>query len=197
VYQKEINREAKQESNPVTEYRLAEIHMEEQHPELHLYTFKQLGDWMSEIVKVESPIHFDEMTKRIVEAAGLSKAGSRIRYTITQALKSTELAGQVLVKDEFIWDPEMKVPTVRDRSKLPAAYKKLSLIAPEEIHEAIRQVVSGSISITEEETIPLVAKSLGFARVTDEMRQALSESIGQAIRHNIITHEGVNLKMHS
>jgi hypothetical protein len=195
VYQKEINREAKQESNPINEYQLAEIHMEEQHPELHLYTFKQLGDWMSEIVKVESPVHFDEMTKRIVEAAGLSKAGSRIKYTVTQALKSAELAGLVVVKDEFIWDPAMELPIVRNRSKLPAAYKKLALIAPEEVYEAIRQVVAGSISITEAEAIPLVAKSFGFARVPDEMRQALSQAIGQAIRRDIITHQGVNLKV--
>jgi len=174
---------------------LAEIHIEDVQPELHRYTFKQLGDWMSVIIKAESPIHLDEMTKRLVEAAGLSKAGSRIKYTINQALKAAELQGQVVVKDEFIWDPEMRTPIVRDRSKLPPAYKKLSLIAPEEIHEAIRQVVAASISITEEEAIALVAKSLGFARVTDEMRQTLSEAIGQAVRRHIIAHQGVNLKI--
>jgi hypothetical protein len=195
VYQKEINRETQQDLNPKTpEYQLAEIHIEEQHPELHLYTFKQLGNWMREVVKVESPVHFDEMAKRIVEAAGLSKTGSRIRYTLTQALRAAELAGQVVVKGDFVWDTEMQIPVVRDRSKLPAAYKKLSLIAPEEIYEAIREVVSASISITEEQAIPLVAKLLGFARVTDEMKQNLSEAIGQAIRCDIITHQGINLK---
>lgn len=195
VYRKEINREAKQDLNPTTpEYQLAEIHIAEVHPELHLYTFKQLGDWVSEIVKVEGPLHFDEMTKRIVEASGLSKTGSRIKYTLTQALRAAEQAGQVVVKDHFLWNPDMQIPIVRDRSKLPAAYKKLSLIAPEEIYEAIRQVVAGSISITEEEAIPLVAKLFGFARVTDEMKQALSKEIGQTIRLGIITHQGIDLK---
>jgi hypothetical protein len=99
-----------------------------------------------------------------------------------------------VLKDDFVWAPEMQTPTVRDRSKLPAAYKKMALIAPEEIYEAIRQVVSGSISITEEEAIPLIAKMLGFARVTDEIKQSLSEAIGQAIRRGLITHQGINLK---
>jgi len=134
------------------------------------------------------------MTKRIVEASGLSKTGSRIKYTLTQALRAAEQAGQVVVKDHFLWNPDMQIPIVRDRSKLPAAYKKLSLIAPEEIYEAIRQVVAGSISITEEEAIPLVAKLFGFARVTDEMKQALSKEIGQTIRLGIITHQGIDLK---
>jgi hypothetical protein len=64
---------------------------------------------------------------------------------------------------------------VRDRSKLPAAYRKLSLIAPEDVHEASRQVVTSSISVTEEEVIPLVVKKMGFCRVTDEIKQTLSD----------------------
>ena len=54
-----------------------------------------------------------------------------------------------------------------------------------------------AISITEQEAIPLVGKLLGFSRVTDEMRQQLSEAIGKAIQAGIITFEGVNLKLPS
>ncbi|SDD97236.1 hypothetical protein SAMN05216464_103204 [Mucilaginibacter pineti] len=68
------------------------------------------------------------------------------------------------------------------------------MVAPEEIYEAIRQVVGASISITEEETLPLIARRLGFSRVTDEMRQQLSEAVGKTIQARILTFEGVNLK---
>jgi hypothetical protein len=51
---------------------------------------------------------------------------------------------------------------VRDRSKLPPAYRKLALIAPEEIYEAIRQVVGNAIAITEQEAIPLARKNARF-----------------------------------
>ncbi|WP_426667672.1 DUF3320 domain-containing protein [Mucilaginibacter sp. McL0603] len=195
LYQKEITRlELQPISIQNAEYQLADIHIDGTNPELHLYTFHQIGEWITEIVKVEGPIHFDEMVKRIVEAAGFSKAGSRITYTLTQALHATEQAGHVKLMGEFLWDPEMQMPVVRDRSRLPAAYRKLSLIAPEEIYEAIRQLVTGSISITEEEAVPLVAKQFGFVRVTEEMKQALSDAVGQAIRLGIITNEGINLK---
>ncbi len=194
-YQKEITRLELQPINiQNAEYQLADIAIDGTHPELHLYTFHQIGEWIIEIVKVEGPVHFDEMVKRIVEAAGFSKAGSRITYTLTQALHATEHAGHVKLVGEFLWDPEMQIPVVRDRGKLPAAYRKLSLIAPEEIYEAIRQVVTGSISITEEEAVPLVAKQFGFGRVTEEMKQTLSDAVGQAIRLDIITNEGINLK---
>jgi len=176
------------------EYTLGEIHIDQAQPELHLYTFEQLAEWIREIVKIESPVHFDEMAKRIVEAAGLSKAGSRIKYTLTQALRYAEEAGMVITRGDFIWDPAMEHPVVRDRSKLPPAYKKLSFIAPEEIYLAIQQIVTGAIAITEEAAIPLVARELGFSRVTDEMKQSLSEAIGKTIQLGMITHEGLNLR---
>ncbi|MGY4535792.1 hypothetical protein ACVW0P_000186 [Mucilaginibacter sp. UYNi724] len=196
AWQQEVSRETVADTNISTdEYRLADIHIEHIREEFQLYTFAELGDWISEVVQVESPVHFDEMAKRITDAGGIAKVGSRIRYTLTQALEQAKDENKVVVRGEFLWQPEMQVATVRDRSKLPAAYRKLALIAPEEIYEAIRQVVGSAIAITEQEAIPLVAKMLGFSRVTDEMRQQLSEAIGKTIQADILTFEGINLKI--
>ncbi|MGF7082835.1 DUF3320 domain-containing protein [Mucilaginibacter sp. UYCu711] len=195
TYQLELKREDKSETaSESTEYRLAEIHIEHVRAEFHLYTFEELGSWIAEIVAIEGPVHLDEVAKRITDAAGIAKVGSRIRYTLTQALQQAEQEGKVVVKDEFLSLPE-QVVTVRDRSKLPASFKKLGLIAPEEIQLAISQVVGNAISITEQEAVPLVAKALGFGRVTDELRQQLSEAVGKAIQAGMITFEGLNLKV--
>jgi hypothetical protein len=145
--------------------------------------------------RTESPVHFDEVARRITDAAGIAKVGSRIRYTLTQALNQAQGEKLVVVKNDFIWTPEMAKVQVRDRSKLPSSYRKLSLIAPEEIAEAIIQVIGGAISITEQEAIPLVAKLLGFSRMTDDMRQQLSEAVGKTIQAGVVTFEGVNLKL--
>ncbi|GAC1314698.1 MAG: hypothetical protein NVSMB24_39610 [Mucilaginibacter sp.] len=195
-WQQELSRETTTESNLVTpEYKLAEIHIENIRHEFQLYTFNELGAWISEVVETESPIHFDEAAKRITDAAGIAKVGSRIRYTLTQALQQSKAEGKVIVKGDFLWSPAMETPTVRDRSKLPSTYKKLTLVSPEEVYEAILQVIGSAISIREEEAIPLVAKMLGFLRVTDEMRQQLSEAIGNTIQLGLITFEGINLKV--
>jgi superfamily I DNA and/or RNA helicase len=194
-WQLEVSRDdASAASLSTPDYKLAEIHIEHLRPEFQLYTFAELSGWIAEVAQVESPIHFDEMAKRITDAAGITKVGSRIRYTLTQALDQAQDEKLVVVKEDFIWLPEMQKAAVRDRSKLPPAYRKLSLVAPEEIAEAIVQVIGGAISITEQEAIPLVAKLLGFSRVTDEMRRELSEAIGKTIQAGLITFEGVNLK---
>ena len=163
--------------------------------ELQLYTFDQLAGWIGEVVKIESPVHLDEVTRRITEASEITRAGTRIKYTMTQAARYAEQAGLIVLKNDFLWQPDMQIAPVRDRSKLAAASKKISLVAPEEIYEAIRQSVEGSVAITEEDLIPLVAKRLGFNRMTDELRLALSDAVGQCIRQSIITHEGLNLKI--
>jgi hypothetical protein len=198
AWQTELSRDELQADSPVTpEYRFAEIHIEHIRPEFQLYTFAEISGWIAEVARVESPVHFDEVAKRIADATGIAKVGSRIRYTLTQALNQAQGEKLVVVKDDFIWASEMEKAQVRDRSKLPAAYRKLSLIAPEEIAGAVVQVIGSAISITEEEAIPLVAKLLGFSRVTDEMRQQLSIAVGKTIQAGVITFEGVNLKLAS
>ncbi|WP_214073033.1 DUF3320 domain-containing protein [Mucilaginibacter sp. dw_454] len=195
-WQQEVSRETVTANTLTTpEYQLAEIHIEHIRPEFQLYTFAELAGWMEEVVKIESPVHVDEVFKRITDAAGVSKAGSRIRYTLTQALDQAQDEKKVVAKGDFLWSPEMETAVVRDRSKLPAAYRKINLVAPEEIFGAIHQVVGGAISITEQEAIPLIAKMLGFSRLTDEMRQQLSETIGKTIQAGILTFEGINLKL--
>ena len=198
VYNEEIIREIPiEEDKGSKDYQLSEITIEHPRAEFHLYTFEELGEWITEIVKVESPIHFDEMSKRMVEAAGLSKIGSRIKYTLTQAARYAEQQGTIVMQNDFLWSPEMEVPIVRDRSKLPAAYRKIQIVAPEEVYEAIRQIVAGAIAITEEELIPLAARLLGFSRVNDEIKQIISEAVGKTIQLGIVTNEGINLKINN
>ncbi|QXV64698.1 DUF3320 domain-containing protein [Mucilaginibacter sp. 21P] len=195
IHELELTRE---ENNQIVaeinEYRLAEIHIENIRPEFHLYTFKELGNWITEVVAIEGPVHFDEVAKRITEAAGISKLGSKIRYTLSQALEQAIQAGKVVIQENFLLLPGQPVE-VRDRNKLPPAYKKLSLISPQELQRAIQQVVNDSIRITEQEALPLIVKSLGFARITEEMKQQLTEAVGKAIQEGVISFEGLQLKM--
>jgi len=191
VYNGGITREHGHEVNAkVPEYQLAEVTIND----IESYTNSKLGEVITEIVKVEGPIHIDEVTKRVAEAAGIAKIGVKFKHTVTLASRSAEQDGTLVIKGDFLWDPAMEQSIVRDRSKLPAAYKKISLIAPEEIYAAIQQVVAGSVAITEEEAVPLVSRVLGFTRSGEEMKQAISEAIGKTIQLGIITHEGLNLK---
>jgi very-short-patch-repair endonuclease len=175
-------------------YQLAELPVEISSQELHLYPAGKLASWIHEVVKVESPVHFDEVARRIAEAAGVSKVGSRIRQSLENASVYAVKAGLVTTKGSFLWHPGMKTPVVRERSNIPAASKKLQLISPEEIMQAIHRVTESSLAIHPDAAVPLVAKMFGFSRVTEEMRREIVNVINLAINKGVVKKEGELIK---
>lgn len=162
--------------------------------ELHLFSLGQLGGWISEVVKVESPVHFEEMARRMATFNGISKIGSRVRATLVEATNYALKVGLISRKGDFLWDPVMTLPYTRERSSLSSNSRKLNLISPEEINVAIKKVVESSIAIQPDNAIPFIAKLFGFNRVTEDMRKQLIEAIQYAISKNIIIQDGDFLK---
>ncbi len=54
-------------------YQAAVLPAEIGHQEIHLHAIGRLAGWVQAVVNVESPVHFDEMARRITEAGGVSK----------------------------------------------------------------------------------------------------------------------------
>jgi very-short-patch-repair endonuclease len=174
-------------------YEFAKLPVEISSQELHLYPAGKLASWIHEVVKVESPVHFDEVARRIADAAGVSKIGSRIRQSLESATVYATGTGLITIRDGFLWLPDMKIPVVRERSNIPAASKKLQLISPEEILQAIHRVTESAMAIHPDSAVPLVTKMFGFSRVTEEIRREILEKIDYAISQGMIRNEGGHL----
>jgi hypothetical protein len=123
---------------------------------------------MAKIVEVESPIHVQELSRRVTEAAYISRTGSRIRAVIEAARMSAVKRGKVRLRGVFLWHPEMQEAPLRDRSELPDASKKMEFVAPEEIEAAIRKVVADAYGMDRHEIPAAVVRLLlGFKRTTE------------------------------
>lgn len=178
----------------IPEYAFATVPAAVANEEIHLHSTKQLSIWIEEIVKIESPVHFDEVARRIIEAAGVARVGPRIRESLVQAVKFAEGNKWIRVSEDFLWYRGMTVPELRDRSNLPASVKKLKYIAPEEMILAIAQVVRASVAIPPEAAVPFVARMFGFNRVTEDMKAEIIGMIGRALAQATIYQEGDYLK---
>jgi Superfamily I DNA and RNA helicases and helicase subunits len=181
--------------NQIPFYEFAKLPSDIIHTEFHLHPIGRLAAWMDEVVRIESPVHFDEVARRMVNAAGLMKVGGRIRQCLVDAMGFAERGGMINVKGDFLWRPDMDIPTLRDRSALPSGSKKMEFIAMEEIATAVNHVVKDAIAISPEDAVPLVAKVLGFARATEEMRKYILESVEFSIQQGNIVKTGELLKM--
>lgn len=179
----------------IPSYEIATVPREIAETEIHDHSPKKLSLWVEEIVKVESPVHFDEMARRMIEAAGVARIGSRIRDCLQQAVKYAEDNKWIKVSEDFLWHRSMQEPVLRDRSNLPAAAKKIKYIAPEEMMMAIEKVVRASVAIQPEAAISMVAKLFGFSRVTEDMKADILGMIGRSIYQKYIVQEGELLKI--
>lgn len=176
-------------------YEFAKLPSDIIHTEFHLHPIGRLAAWMDEVVRVESPVHFDEVARRMVNAAGLTKVGGRIRQRLAEAMDFAERGGMINVKGDFLWRPDMAIPTLRDRSVLPSGSKKMEFIAVEEIATAVNHVVKDAIAISPDDAIPLVARLLGFARATEEMRKYILGAVECSMQQGEIVNIGELLKI--
>ncbi|MDZ7760180.1 MAG: DUF3320 domain-containing protein [Desulfovermiculus sp.] len=173
------NRQAPEDEEKVAvhPYHMASMHVDLGDIELHEVSSEDLGDWIEEIVKVESPVHLLEVTSRIISAAGIQRSGRRIRAAIERGAKQAAKKGRVVRKRDFLWQSDMKVPVVRDRSMLPSSSRKIERVAPEEIKEAVRMVVHKGVGMTKEEALVEACRLLGYARATENIRQYVEQYI--------------------
>jgi very-short-patch-repair endonuclease len=158
-------------------YKVAALRIRLDGRELHEVPTAKFAEWIKEIVKVEGPIHQDEVARRIAEAAGVQRVGARIESTFQNGIAAAARAGEVRRRGDFLWDPMMQVPPIRDRSALPAGSKKIEFISNEEIAAAIRKVVELSYGILFEAIPPAVCKLLGFARTSEDMSSVVKRIV--------------------
>ena len=131
--------------------------------ELHELDRSYLLDPITEVVRVEGPVHVSEVRRRIANAVGVTRIGRRIEENLGWAIAYAERCGTVVRKGEFLWSTDMDVPAVRDRTDLPR--KKIEMVSPEEVTEAVKMIVERSYGIGRAEAAAETARLLGFRRV--------------------------------
>ncbi|HEX2532214.1 MAG TPA: DUF3320 domain-containing protein, partial [Chitinophagaceae bacterium] len=162
--------------------------------DLHQYPVGKLAQWVEAVVETEGPVHTEEVARRIAEAAGVSRVGTRMKQHLALATQFAEGGGRIRREGEFLWHPGNRA-ALRDRSGLPASSRKLRYIAPEELDLAIVKVVGEAVAIHPEAAFPYIARVLGFTRVTEDMRTELLERIGEGVKRGVIRRENGMLRL--
>jgi len=126
------------------------------------------------IVQVESPIHIDELSKRVAEAYGLQRTGSRIQESVRLAVFAAERGNLVRRKQDFLWLPTMKRAPVRNRLHMGMDVEK---IAPEEIREASETIYKVAQGLSIDALVIEVARCLGYQRVSANIDSAIRSAL--------------------
>jgi len=167
-----------------TPYQVAQLSATIAQRELHQHPTGRLAAWVSEVVGVESPVHADEVTRRLALASGATQVGSRMRASVAAAIQLAHKMGGIRAEGDFLWTPSMAPAAAvpRDRSALPPASRKPALVAPEEVAAAVLAVVRDGFSVEREAVVLPAARLLGFARPGEEQRQQLAATIEKLLQ---------------
>jgi hypothetical protein len=162
----------------VPEYTFAQPKINLGWRQLREITPAEMSDLVIQVVEVESPVHFEEVVRRIREAAGLARAGNAIRKAVLQGIKYASANGKVIFDEPFVLKNPPNRPIPRSRSNFPNHInKKLEYIHPDEIKAALILVVERSFGISPEEAKNEALKLLGFERMTETMSDLVNTLI--------------------
>ncbi len=169
-----------------TEYVQAIVQVDTGSEQLGNMSPAALVDTIVQVVEIESPVHVDDVIRRVTHGAGLQRAGVRIQNVISRAIGLAVRRKYVRKKQSILWRPEHHKPDVRNRSDLPAQDKKLDRISPEEIAVALLDVVRRNFSLSEDDAISEAANDLGFQRVTTAMHKQLRRVLNALVTKNFL-----------
>ena len=167
---------------PTAPYKMARLGIGFLRTPLHETPAGRLAQWIARVVDVESPVHFDEVILRVRKAAGVGRAGSRIRAHMR--LGATVGARRKLYridKRDFLWRPEQEVADVRRRDgDIPSSLRDPSRIASEEIETALVHAVGVELRHQARRRGGGGHPPLRLQEVRDKDRRTLPAGIGRA-----------------
>lgn len=151
--------------------------------ELHAASLDALEKMIVSVVAVEAPIHLSELTKRLMSAFGVSRAGARITGRVREAVEHGARRRSVHCRGDFVYGSGDAAIMPRDRSSFSTSDKKIELVAPEEIDAALLESVRLGYSLEPEAAISSALGLLGFGRAT----QKIASTVGERLEALVLT----------
>ncbi|HBS33432.1 MAG TPA: DUF3320 domain-containing protein [Parvularcula sp.] len=155
--------------------------------EPHEANIQLLADLVLRIVRMEGPIHQEEVARRVASSFGKERTGARISDAAVRALRAAKHShGAELANDGVFWftAQQAKSPPIRDRSLESGTLLKAEYIAPSEIAAALDIARHDSAGATEDELVRAAINLMGFKRsgpeLTARFRDILYREISQS-----------------
>ena len=159
--------------------------------ETDIYSFNTKYDdnkyFVEEIIKHESPIHFDLLCKRVAPLMGYSKVTSRVRNEVDFILEN-KLNSSVTRKDDFCYHNEI----TKINPRIPALNKpgrSINHISTEEIVAAMIVIIKNSEGISISDLFTITSRELGFNRTGTNITQAMEKACEYLFEHEKVKEE--------
>ncbi|WP_018873850.1 DUF3320 domain-containing protein [Thioalkalivibrio sp. ALJ16] len=156
---------------------------------------EELDRALLRIVNTEGPVHLVILTRRLLEAAGFSRAGSRIQARIHEARARLGAQGLIRLDGEFSGRPEQfAVPCLRDWSNLPDALRQLDHVHDSELMLSLVRTVTETGTLERDTAMNDALHRMGFIRLTDNARDRLQAPLERALEMALVVNRNGDLE---
>ena len=160
---------------------------------LHEAPIDRLSMLVKAVIELESPIHEAEVTRRLMESFGVSRAGNRIVESVGIAIGHGHRAGIFHHSGGFVYADKSRAATVRNRCALEVNERKIEWVSPEELDTALLDVVRTGFSISQDAAVSGALESLGFGRVTANIATTVNARVASLLKEKRLTRQDEKL----
>lgn len=152
---------------------------------------------ITQVVNAEGPVSREVVLRRVREAWGVQRAGSRIREAYGLALSWLTSRGVVLVQDtDFLIAPGAEPASVRVPSQdIDDTRRRVDEIPPRELRAAIEHVVRDAMQVERGELTQAVARLYGWNRRGSDIGPALERAVTYLLRAKRLEKNGSYLQI--
>ncbi|CAH9064911.1 hypothetical protein PSECIP111951_03248 [Pseudoalteromonas holothuriae] len=147
------------------------------------------------LVNGESPIIPSFLIARLASAAGLARAGSRVKRQVEIAIDEAKAAQYIVVRKDAILTADNQSVSLRNWGFLPDNYRKLDNICDAELVNAVLLTVRDAYTVNEKDAIVGALSLLGFKRVTAPALERVKKLVELEIHYGSLTLENERLKI--
>jgi very-short-patch-repair endonuclease len=165
----------------VPEYRICSAIDIDTQTQIHELSHSELEIAIIQILKIESPVHIDEMIKRIRENHGLKRTGQKIKNAIIEAVNYSERNEKLVNRGDFLW---MDINDVKVRRRGNEVAAKIEMICNEEIAEAAKLVLKSQHATSPDELAIQTSRLFGIRSTSGTIAERIKGVVSKMIDKN-------------
>ena len=158
--------------------------------ELHDMPVPALSELVKQIVRLEGPVHADEVVVRLRAAWGLKRTGARIQAAVERAIDAAVRFDGMLMTERFLGMADTVV-TIRDRSAVVSdTLRKPDMLPPQEIEVAILDTLQKNYGAGLVEIAQYVARLFSFKATSPQLRETIRLRLDALVLRGLLQKNG-------
>ena len=149
---------------------------------------QKLAQKIMYVMKTEAPIHKDLFYRRLAPVFGNRKVTVLVKKSLDDCISSL-LAGEITERENFLYLTGQLDGRIGISARVPAQGQEpraIDQISPEEIRDAIFEIIRFAFGLSIEDVIAETSRTLGFSRTSPKIRQCLRDTCSEMLDEGIL-----------